>query len=79
MVPAGLVLTAAVSVQAGAGIANRMFGQVPPAAVTALRSWAAAVILLLTAGRETFRAVTGIGCRAVASGGAATANEGVIP
>ena len=60
MVPAGLVLTAAVSVQAGAGMANRMFGQVPPAAMTALRLWAAAVILLLSAGRETFRTVTGL-------------------
>src|SRR5262249_34592578 len=58
--PAGLVLTAAVSVQVGAGIANRMFGQVPPAAVTALRLWAAALILLLVAGRGTTRAVAGL-------------------
>jgi inner membrane transporter RhtA len=54
------VLTAAVSVQAGAGIANQMFGQVPPAAVTALRLWAAALILLLVAGRGTARAVAGL-------------------
>jgi inner membrane transporter RhtA len=54
------VLTAAVSVQAGAGIANRLFGQVPPAAVTALRLWAAALILLLVAGRGTARAVAGL-------------------
>jgi inner membrane transporter RhtA len=58
--PAGLVLTAAVSVQAGAGIANQLFGQVPPAAVTALRLWAAALILLLVAGRGTARAVAGL-------------------
>jgi inner membrane transporter RhtA len=58
--PAALVLTGAVSVQAGAGIADRMFGQVPPAAMTALRLWAAALILLLVAGRGTVRAVTGI-------------------
>jgi inner membrane transporter RhtA len=58
--PATLVLTGAVSVQAGAGIADRMFGQVPPAAVTALRLWAAALILLLVAGRGTVRAVTGL-------------------
>jgi inner membrane transporter RhtA len=58
--PAALVLTGAVSVQAGAGIADRMFGQVPPAAVTALRLWAAALILLLVAGRGTVRAVTGL-------------------
>ncbi|HEX6453661.1 MAG TPA: EamA family transporter [Trebonia sp.] len=58
--PAALVLTGAISVQAGAGIADRMFGQVPPAAVTALRLWAAALILLLIAGRGTVRAVTGL-------------------
>lgn len=56
--PAALVLTGAISVQAGAGIADRMFGQVPPAAVTTLRLWAAALILLLVAGRGTVRAVT---------------------
>jgi inner membrane transporter RhtA len=58
--PAALVLTGAISVQAGAGIADRMFGQVPPAAVTALRLWAAALILLLVAGQGTVRAVTGL-------------------
>jgi inner membrane transporter RhtA len=58
--PAALVLTGAVSVQAGAGIADRMFGQVPPAAMTALRLWAAALILLLVAGRGTVRAVIGL-------------------
>ena len=58
--PAALVLTGAVSVQAGAGIADRMFGEVAPAAVTALRLWAAALILLLVAGRPTARAVTGM-------------------
>jgi inner membrane transporter RhtA len=58
--PAALVLTGAVSVQAGAGIAARMFGQVPPAAMTALRLWAAALILLLVAGRGTARAVGGL-------------------
>jgi inner membrane transporter RhtA len=58
--PAALVLTGAISVQAGAGIADRMFGQVPPVAMTALRLWAAALILLLVAGRGTVRAVTGL-------------------
>ena len=36
--------------QAGAGIANRLFSQIPPAAVTTLRLWAAALILLAVAG-----------------------------
>lgn len=60
VLPAMLVLSAAVSVQAGAGIANRMFGEVPPAAVTALRLWASALFLLIIAGRSTVRAVTGL-------------------
>ena len=57
VLPATLVLAAAVSVQAGAGIAGRMFAEVPPAAMTALRLWAAALILGLTAGRGAARTV----------------------
>ncbi|MCL2582233.1 MAG: EamA family transporter [Streptosporangiales bacterium] len=60
VLPATLVLSAAISVQAGAGIANRMFGEVPPAAVTALRLWASALLLLMIAGRSTVRAVAGL-------------------
>jgi inner membrane transporter RhtA len=48
--PVTLVLTGAVSVQSGAGIATRLFAQVPPAAVTALRLWAATLILAVIAG-----------------------------
>jgi inner membrane transporter RhtA len=55
--PAALVLTGAVSVQFGAGIASRLFTQVPPAAVTTLRLWAATIFLLAVAGRGTARAV----------------------
>ncbi|HEX3959350.1 MAG TPA: EamA family transporter [Trebonia sp.] len=55
--PATLVLTGAVSVQLGAGIADRLFTQVPPAAVTTLRLWAAALILAVVAGRGAVRAV----------------------
>ena len=40
--PAALVLGGAVSVQTGAGIASRLFSQLPPASVTALRLWSAA-------------------------------------
>lgn len=60
--PAGLVLAGAVSVQAGAGIANQLFRQVPPAGVTALRLWAAALIVLLVAGKPTVAAIAGL-CR----------------
>jgi inner membrane transporter RhtA len=55
-----LVLAGAVSVQAGAGIAARLFDQVPPAAVTTLRLWAAALILLCVGWRGTCRAVAGL-------------------
>jgi inner membrane transporter RhtA len=51
------VLAGAVSVQSGAGIAAHLFGQLPPASVTTLRLWAAAVVLLIVAGRPTARAV----------------------
>jgi inner membrane transporter RhtA len=55
--PAGLVLAGAVSVQTGAGIASRLFGQLPPASVTTLRLWAGALVLLIVAGRPTARAL----------------------
>ena len=55
--PAALVLTGALSVQLGAGIADKLFTQVPPAAMTMLRLWAAALILAAVAGRGTVRAV----------------------
>jgi inner membrane transporter RhtA len=61
--PAGLVLAGAVSVQSGAGVADRLFSQLPPASVTTLRLWAAALIMLLVAGRGTARAVAGLAAR----------------
>jgi inner membrane transporter RhtA len=63
VLPAGLVLAGAVSVQSGAGIADRLFGQLPPASVTTLRLWSAALILLVVAGRGTSRAVAGLAAR----------------
>ena len=51
------MLAGAVSVQSGAGIADRLFSQLPPASVTTLRLWAAALVLLIVAGRPTARAV----------------------
>jgi inner membrane transporter RhtA len=51
------VLAGAVSVQTGAGLANRLFSQIPPASVTTLRLWAGALVLLIVAGRPTARAV----------------------
>ena len=61
--PAALVLAGAVSVQSGAGIAARLFSQLPPASVTTLRLWSAALIMLIVAGRRTARAVAGLVAR----------------
>ncbi len=49
--PSALVLTGIFSVQLGAGLATRLFGQVAPAAVTGLRLWSAALVLALLGGR----------------------------
>lgn len=75
--PAALVLTGAVSVQAGAGIADRLFSQVPPAAVTTLRLWAAALILLAVGWRGAARAVADLRSRRAWRDTAATASFGI--
>ncbi len=49
--PAAMILTGIVSVQFGAGLADRLFGQVPPAAVTGLRLWTSAVAMVALSGR----------------------------
>ena len=58
--PAVLVLTGVVSVQVGAGLAARLFSQVPPAAVTGLRLWAAALLLAVLGVRGLRREITGL-------------------
>ncbi len=75
--PATLVLAGAVSVQAGAGIANRLFSQVPPAAVTALRLWAAALILVAIGWRGAARAVADLASRRAWRDAAATVSFGI--
>ena len=54
--PAAMVLSGIVSVQAGAGIASRLFHEIPPAAVTGLRLWTSAVAIAVVAGRRLARA-----------------------
>ncbi|MFY9928047.1 MAG: EamA family transporter [Streptosporangiaceae bacterium] len=49
--PAVMVLVGIVSVQFGAGLADRLFEQVPPAAVTGLRLWTSALAMSAIAGR----------------------------
>ena len=51
MPPSVLVLTGIVSVQVGAGLAARLFTQIPPAAVTALRLWTAAALMAVASAR----------------------------
>ena len=46
--------------QAGAGFASRLFSQIPPAAVTTLRLWAAALILLAVGWQGAARAVASL-------------------
>ncbi len=60
---AALVLGGIVSTQIGAGLAARLFHQVPPAAVTGLRLWAAAIVLLIVAARGVTAAVRGVARR----------------
>lgn len=61
--PALLVFTGVVSVQFGAGIADKLFGTVSPASVTTLRLWSAAVVMLLAGGKSAWRAAAGIAKR----------------
>jgi inner membrane transporter RhtA len=75
--PAGLVLTGAISVQSGAGIAGRLFTQLPPASVTTLRLWTGALVLIIVAGRPTARALADVKCRGAWHDAAITAAFGV--
>jgi inner membrane transporter RhtA len=71
------VLAGAVSVQSGAGIAARLFSQLPPASVTTLRLWSAALIMLVVAGRPTTRAVAGLVARRALADGVTTLAFGI--
>ena len=57
VLPAVMILTGIVSVQFGAGLAAKLFGQVPPAAVTGLRLWTSAAAMVAISGRGFTRAV----------------------
>jgi threonine/homoserine efflux transporter RhtA len=55
--PAVMILTGIVSVQFGAGLAYKLFGHVPPAAVTGLRLWTSAAAMVALSGRGFIRSV----------------------
>ena len=76
--PAILVLAGAISVQSGAGIATRLFTELPPAAVTALRLWTAALIMLLLAGRPTVRALADLARRRAWQDAAIAVGFGIV-
>jgi inner membrane transporter RhtA len=58
-----MVLSGIVSVQAGAGIADKLFHVIPPAAVTGLRLWTSAVAMAVISGRGLTRAFVDLGQR----------------
>jgi inner membrane transporter RhtA len=57
VLPAAMILAGIVSVQVGAGLADKLFGQIPPAAVTGLRLWTSAVAMVALSGRGFARSV----------------------
>jgi len=57
VLPAAMIITGIVSVQFGAGLADRLFAQVPPAAVTGLRLWTSALAMVAISGRGFARSV----------------------
>jgi len=58
--PAAMILAGIVSVQFGAGLADKLFGQIPPAAVTGLRLWTSAVAMVALSGSGFARSVRGL-------------------
>ena len=67
-----MVLSGIISVQAGAGIADKLFREIPPGAVTGLRLWTSAVAMAIISGRGLTRALRDlVKRRAWADGGIA--------
>jgi len=50
-------LAGIISVQVGAGLAKQLFAVVPPAAVTLLRLWSSAIVMLVPSTRAVWRAL----------------------
>ena len=61
--PSVLVVTGIFSVQFGAGLAAKLFTQVPPAAVTGLRLWMSAAVMVLAGFRPLRNVVSGLAHR----------------
>jgi inner membrane transporter RhtA len=61
--PSVLVVTGIFCVQLGAGLAARLFTQIPPAAVTGLRLWTSAVVMVLIGARPLRNVLSGLARR----------------
>ncbi len=75
--PAAMILTGIVSVQFGAGLADRLFGQIPPAAVTGIRLWTAALVMVALSGRGFARVVRDLRKRRAFSDAAIAVSFGI--
>ena len=75
--PAAMVLSGIVSVQAGAGIADKLFREIPPGAVTGLRLWTSAVAMALISGRGLVRALGDLVKRRAWADGGITVSFGI--
>jgi inner membrane transporter RhtA len=58
--PSALILTGVFSVQLGAGLAARLFAQIQPAAVTGLRLWTSAAVMVLIGARPLRDGLSGV-------------------
>jgi inner membrane transporter RhtA len=80
--PAALVVTGIFSVQFGAGLAARLFSQIAPAAVTGLRLWTSAAVMVLIGARPLHSALSGLVRRPASPGGdplEPLSGEGPVP
>jgi inner membrane transporter RhtA len=77
ILPAAMILTGIVSVQFGAGLADKLFGQIPPAAVTGLRLWTSAIAMVALSGRGVSRSVRDIRERRAFGDAAIAASFGI--
>ena len=55
--PPALLLVGILSVQVGAGLAKHLFAEAPPAGITLIRLWSAAIILVASGARGTMTAL----------------------
>src|SRR6516162_10156793 len=58
--PSALILIGVFSVQFGAGLAAKLFTQIPPAAVTGLRLWTSAAVMAAVGARPLRNALTNL-------------------